>query len=266
MAVNETGIAVVTGASTGLGAGYAKRLAARGYDLLLVARNKQRLAALAAEITATHADRKVEVLVADLTEAAGLEAVEQRLASDASIEILVNNAGGSLFGPVNGADPAALENLVTLNVTSLSRLTAAVAAPLVARGHGAIVNVASALALNIMPVSAAYSGTKAYVLAFTQGLAQELADSGVQVQAVLPGAVRTEFWDGSGIELSALPDEWVMSVDDAVDAALAGFDRHEPVSILSLPEIGEWESYDAARQALVPNLSRSTPAGRYTAA
>lgn len=265
MAVNDTGTAVVTGASTGLGAVYARRLAARGYDLLLVARNGRRLDDLAAEITSAHADRKVEVLVADLTDAAGLGTLEQRLASDASIEILVNNAGGSLFGPLDGADPAALENLVTLNVTSLTRLTAAVVGPLAARGHGAVVNVASALALNIMPVSATYSATKAYVLAFTQGLAQELADSGVQVQAVLPGAVRTEFWDGSGIDLSAFPDEWVMSADDAVDAALSGFDQCEPVSILSLPDAGEWESYDAARRALVPSLSRAVPAERYTA-
>jgi short-subunit dehydrogenase len=261
---NRPGTAVVTGASTGLGADYARRLAERGHDLILVARTRDRLDRLTAEITA-NTGRKVDVVVADLTDARQLLEVEAKLRGDHTIDVLVNNAGGSLFGPLNGADPAALENLVTLNVTSLTRLTAAVVGGLVERGHGTIVNISSALALNIMTVSAAYSATKAYVLAFTQSLQQELADTGVRVQAVLPGALRTEFWDGSGIELTALPDEWVMTSADAADAALAGLDKGEPVTIVSLPEIGEWNDYDAARQKLIPNLSLSTPAARYTA-
>ncbi|WIX82824.1 SDR family oxidoreductase [Amycolatopsis carbonis] len=257
------GTAVVTGASTGLGADYARRLAERGHDLVLIARTKERLDKLAAEITGS-TGRKVEVVVADLTDTRQLQQVEDKLRGDDTIDVLVNNAGGSLFGPLNGADPAALENLVTLNVTSLTRLTTAVVGGLVARGHGTIVNISSALALNIMPVSATYSATKAYVLAFTQSLHQELAETGVRVQAVLPGALSTEFWDGSGIELSAFPDEWVMTSADAADAALAGLDKGEPVTILSLPELGEWEDYEAGRQKLIPNLSLSTPAPRYT--
>jgi uncharacterized protein len=260
----EPGTAVVTGASGGLGADYARRLAERGHDLILVARTDERLNKLAAEITG-NTGRKVEVVVADLTDARQLRQVEEKLHGDETIDTLVNNAGGSLFGPLNGADPDALENLVTLNVTSLTRLTAAVVGGLVARGRGTIVNISSALALNIMPVSATYSATKAYVLAFTQGLRQELAGTGVRVQAVLPGALRTEFWDGSGIELSAFPAEWVMTSADAADAALAGLDSGESVTILSLPEIGDWEDYEAGRQKLVPNLSRATPAARYTA-
>jgi uncharacterized protein len=256
--------AVITGASAGLGSAYAQRLADRGYDLVLVARNAARLEALAAGI-ASRTSRKAEVLVADLTDEAQLSAVESRLRTDESIEMLINNAGGSGFAPLNGLAPSAFENLIALNVTSLTRLTAAALPGLTSRRRGAIVNVSSALALNLLPVSAVYSGTKSYVLTLTRALQQELAESPVTVQAVLPGAVRTEFWEGSGIELSAFPDEWIMTAEDAVDAALAGLDAGEPVTIPSLPDVSDWEAYEKARQALVPNLSRSTPADRYRA-
>ncbi|MEU9326335.1 SDR family oxidoreductase [Streptomyces canus] len=254
--------AVVTGASAGLGAAYAQRLADRGYDLILVARNAARLETLASDIR-SRTGRAVDVVVADLTDAAQISVVEERLRTDESIEVLINNAGGALLTPLTGSDAAAYEALINLNVTALTRLTIAVLPGLTARGHGTVVNISSAMALNILPVSAVYSGTKSYVLTFTQALQQELAESPVRVQAVLPGAVRTELWDGSGVDLEAFPEEIVMSVDDAVDAALAGLDAGEPVTILSLPEIGDWESFEKARQALVPNLSRNVPADRY---
>jgi hypothetical protein len=256
--------AVVTGASTGLGAAYAQRLADRGYDLLLVARNKERLDALASDITA-RTGRKAEVLVADLTQDEQLATVEKRLRTDPAVGLLVNNAGGSLFTPLSAADTTSSDTLIKLNVGALTRLATAAVAGFTARGgHGAIVNISSALALNILPVSAVYSGTKSYVLTFTQALQQELAETGIRVQAVLPGAVRTEFWDGSGIELTAFPDQAIMTADDAVDAALAGFDAGEPVTIPSLPDIADWDALEQARQALIPNLSRATPAARYT--
>ena len=256
------GTAVVTGASTGLGAVYADRLARRGYDLLLVARDKARLDALAAQVAAS-TGRKAEVLATDLTDSAQLARVEERLRTDESITLLVNNAGGSLFAPLTGADPDALEQLITLNVTSLTRLTVAALDGFARRHSGTIVNLSSALALNVLPVSAAYSGTKSYVLAFTQALLQEVAETGIRVQGVFPGAVRTEFWDGSGIEVTAFPDEWVMTAEDAVDAALAGLDSGEAMTFLSLPDNADWEAFEAARQALIPNLSRSAPADRY---
>ena len=261
---NTQGIAVVTGASTGLGAVYADRLARRGYDLLLVARNKTRLDRIAAKI-AENTARTVEVLAADLVDPAQLATVEERLRTDASISLLVNNAGGAVFGPLAQADPSQLEDLISLNVTSLTRLTAAVGPGLIKRGTGAIINVSSALAFNVLPVSAVYSGTKSYVVAFTQALQQEFAETGIRVQGVFPGAVRTELWDGSGIEVSSLPQEWVMSVNDAVDAALAGLDSGEPMTLLSLPDIADWDAFEAARQAMIPNLSRSVPADRYRA-
>jgi short-subunit dehydrogenase len=254
--------AVVTGASTGLGAAYAQRLADRGYDLILVARNTARLEALASDIR-SRTGRAVDVVTADLTDAAQICVVEERLRTDESIAVLINNAGGSLFTPLATSDAAVSEALINLNVTSLTRLTTAVLPGLVARGHGTVVNISSALALNILPVSAVYSGTKSYVLTFTQALQQELAESPVMVQAVLPGAVRTEFWDGSGLDLAAFPEEWIMSADDAVDAALAGLDAGELITIPSLPEIGDWESFEKTRQALVTNLSQRVPADRY---
>jgi short-subunit dehydrogenase len=263
MTQHNPGTALITGASTGLGAAYARRLAQRGHHLILVARNKQRLDTLATEITAT--GHTVDILIADLTNPTELATVEDRLRTDDTIDTLVNNAGGSLFSPLNGADTDALDNLITLNVTALTRLTTAAVGGLVTRGHGTIINIASALALNIMPVSAAYSGTKAYVLAFTQSLQQELTDTGVHAQVVLPGALSTEFWDGSGIELSALPTDWIMTPADAADAALTGLDNGEPVTIPSLPDLGDWDDYEAGRHKLIPNLSLTTPAPRYTA-
>ncbi|KQV99863.1 SDR family oxidoreductase [Streptomyces sp. Root369] len=254
--------AVVTGASVGLGAAYAQRLADRGYDLILVARNAARLETLASDIR-SRTGRAVDVVAADLTDAAQIAVVEERLRTDESIEVLINNAGGALLTPLAGSDTAAYEALIDLNVTALTRLTIAVLPGLTARGHGTVVNISSAMALNILPVSAVYSGTKSYVLTFTQALQQELAESPVTVQAVLPGAVRTDLWDGSGVDLATFPDEIVMNVDDAVDAALAGLDAGEPVTILSLPDISDWESFEKARQALVPNLSRNVPADRY---
>ncbi|MFD9394852.1 SDR family NAD(P)-dependent oxidoreductase [Streptomyces sp. NPDC060000] len=254
--------AVVTGASAGLGAAYAQRLAHRGYDLILVARNAARLETLASDIR-SRTGRAVDVVAADLTDAAQISVVEERLRTDESIEVLINNAGGALLTPLAGSDAAAYEALISLNVTALTRLTIAVLPGLTARGRGTVVNISSAMALNILPVSAVYSGTKSYVLTFTQALQQELAESPVVVQAVLPGAVRTDLWDGSGVDLATFPDEIVMNVDDAVDAALAGLDAGEPITILSLPDISDWESFEKARQTLVPNLSLRVPADRY---
>lgn len=256
------GTAVVTGASTGLGAAYADRLARRGYDLLLVSRNRARLDAVAAGVVAA-TGRRVEMLAADLTSSAQLPSVEERLRTDESITMLVNNAGGSLFAPLTGADSDALERLIDLNVTSLTRLTVAALDGFTRRRSGTIVNLSSALAFNVLPVSAAYSGTKSYVLSFTQALQQEVAETGIRVQGVFPGAMRTDFWAGSGIEVTEFPDEWVMTAEDATDAALAGLDAGEKMTFLSLPDNADWEAFEAARHTLIPNLSRSVPADRY---
>ncbi|WP_169948409.1 SDR family oxidoreductase [Microbispora sp. H11081] len=262
MSTQKTGTALVTGATAGLGAAYAEELAARGHDLLLVARDQARLESSAANL-AQRFRVEVSVLSADLSTPKGMRSVEDRLAADPSIDMLVNNAGSALFGPLSAADPDRLEWLVTFNLTSVTRLAAAAAKAFAGRGSGTIVNVSSALALNILPVGAVYSGTKAYVIAFTQALAQEFAGSGVRVQVVVPGALETAIWDGSGIELDQLPKEAVMSPHDAARAGLAGLDAGELVTIPSLPEYAKWEEYENARQELIPGLSLARPAGRY---
>ncbi|SNT51760.1 SDR family NAD(P)-dependent oxidoreductase [Actinacidiphila glaucinigra] len=262
MSTAKAGTALITGATAGLGAAYAEELAARGRDLLLVARDQARLESAAANL-AERFGVEVSVLSADLATPKGMRSVEDRLAADPSIDMLVNNAGSALFGPLSAADPDQLEWLITFNLTSTTRLAAAAAKAFSGRGTGTIVNISSALALNILPVGAVYGGGKAYVIAFTQALAQEFAGSGVRVQVVMPGALETAIWDGSGIELDQLPKEAVMAPRDAARAALAGLDAGELVTIPSLPDHAQWEAYENARQALLPGLSLTSPAGRY---
>ncbi|MFD3457875.1 SDR family NAD(P)-dependent oxidoreductase [Streptomyces sp. NPDC058691] len=262
MSTASAGTALITGATAGLGAAYAEELAARGHDIVMVARDQERLEKAAADL-ARRSGREVSVVSADLSTAEGIRAVEERLASDTAIDILVNNAGSALFGPLSAADPAHLESLITLNLTSTTRIAAAAAKAFAGRGAGSIINISSAFALNIPAVGAVYGAAKAYVIAFTQALAQEFADSSVRVQVVVPGALETAIWDGSGIELHQLPKEAVMSPRDAARAALAGLDAGELVTIPSLPEYTMWQAYDEARLALAPVLSLSQPAKRY---
>lgn len=254
--------AVITGASSVFGAAYAARLAERGYALILVGRDEAGLKQTASEITG-RTGAGTEVVVADLTDVVQLARLEQRLATDESIEMLVNGAGAASFAPVAGLAPSSVEQQVALNITAPTRLTAAVLPGLKRRGHGTIVNIASALVFYILPVSAVYSGTKSYVLTFTQALQQELDGTGVTAQLVVPGAMRTGFWAGSGVELSAFPDEAIMDPEVAVDAALAGLDAGEPVTIPSLPDVADWQAFEGARGALAGGASRSVAAARY---
>ena len=257
MSNSSPGTAVVTGASSGIGAVYADRLAQRGYDLLLVGRNAERLGALAHELAAT--GRRIDTLAADLTAPAGVAAVEAALRDDPTITLLVNSAGLLSGGPVAAADPAALEQMLAVNVVALTRLAAVASRQFAARGRGAIVNVASAMAFLDTPRTAAYGASKAYVLNFTLSLDLELKPRGVQVQAVLPGYTRTPMIDGG----ANLPPEIVMDVGELVDAALAGFDRGELVTIPSLPDAADFAAWLGTRTAMQPNLSRDHAAPRY---
>ncbi|MBU9225163.1 SDR family NAD(P)-dependent oxidoreductase [Burkholderia multivorans] len=259
------GTAVVTGASSGIGAIYADRLARRGYDLILVARSRTRLDALAQRIT-SDTRRSVEVIEADLNDRAALAAVEAKLKQDASITLLVNNAGIGTHTPLLESDVDAMTRMIDLNVTALTRLTYAAVPGFVARGHGAVINIASIVALSPETLNGVYGGSKAFVLAFTQSLHHELADKGVQVQAVLPGATATDFWQTGGLPIEHLPKSIVMSASDMVDAALVGFERRELVTIPSLHAGEAWDAYEAARRAMAPHLSSDTPAPRYAAA
>jgi len=256
--------ALVTGASSGIGAVYADRLAALGYDLILVARRADRLNALADKLATTYG-RKVQVLAVDLTRESDLARVEDVLRRDASVRMLVNNAGIARFRPFAQSSPEDSASQIALNITALTRLALAALPGFVTRNEGSIVNIASILAVHALPVSTVYSATKAYVLQFSRGLQQELAGTGVKVQAVLPAATETEIWteDVSGIGLSALRKETVMSVDDLVDAALSGFDQGEAVTWPSVDDAGLWSRFDAARVALVGATQTGTPAARY---
>ncbi|MCT8176396.1 SDR family NAD(P)-dependent oxidoreductase [Variovorax sp. CY25R-8] len=256
------GTALITGASTGIGAVYAERLARRGYDLVLVARNKERLEALAERLV-RETGRRVEVLAADLTATADLRRVEERLRSDERITLLLNNAGLGATATLLDSDPDQIDTMIQLNVVALTRLTRAVAPGFVARGGGALINIASIVALSPELLNGSYSGSKAYVVNLSQSLHHELGAKGVKVQAVLPGATRTDFWGIAGVPVEHLPQEIVMSAEDLVDSALAGFDAGELITIPSLPDVEDWKRFDAARQALGPNLSHSVPAARY---
>ncbi len=261
----DKGTAVITGASSGIGALYAERLARRGYDLILVARNLERLDTLAARLE-SETLAMVETVSADLGDADDLRRIENLLRTDSSICMLVNNAGMGLYAPTLKSDIDAMQEMIALNVTALMRLSHAAATSFVERRDGAIINISSVVALAPEVLNGVYAGTKAFVLAFSQSLRHELTDTGVRLQVVLPGATATEFWEHAGKPVEQLPAEIVMSAEDMVDAALAGFDLGEFVTIPALPDMDDWHSLEAARLVLQPNLSRARPAQRYTAA
>ena len=261
MARNK-GKALVTGASSGIGAVYAERLAARGYDLILVARSTDRLASLSDRLTA-ETGRQVEVLRGDLTKPDDLARVEARLSDDPAITLLVNNAGITLKSDLLSSSPADIEEIIALNVTAPTRLATVAARAFAGRHDGTIVNISSVLAVAPELFDGVYSGTKAYLLNLSSHLAGALKGSGVHVQVVLPGATRTEIWAKSGKDPEALMPGMVMETGDLVDAALAGLDRGEVVTIPPLADEALWAAYDSARLALAPHLSRRDVAPRY---
>jgi uncharacterized protein len=265
MSTSSKGTALVTGASSGIGAVYADRLARGGYDLILVARDRARLDALAARLS-EDTGRSVQVLTADLARPTDLAVVADVLRTNASITMLVNNAGIAMSGDLADADPDRLQRMIQLNVLAPSLLARAAIPGFVARGRGTLINISSVLALAPERFNGSYSGTKAYLLNLSLRLQQELAGKGVRVQVVLPGATRTPIWEKAGTPIASLPPGIVMDVDDMVDAALAGLDRGETVTIPSLPDMGDWDAYQAARQNMIPKLSLSAPAARYGAA
>jgi len=251
---------LITGASSGIGATYADRFARRGHDLVLVARDSARLEALAARLR-QETGVAVDILPADLTQADALATVEARLRDDARIGILVNNAGIAQSGDFLAQSADAIERLVTLNTTALTRLAAAIAPRLVGAGNGAIINIGSVVGLAPEFGMSVYGASKAYVLFLSQGLSQELAPKGVHVQAVLPAATRTEIWERAGIDITTLAE--VMDVGELVDAALVGFDRRETVTIPPLHVAERWDTLDGARQALLGDIRQAHAAERY---
>ena len=222
--------AVVTGASAGIGEAFAERLARDQYDLILVARTRDRLEALAKRLVESRGIG-VEVLPADLCQTADLRIVEEKLASDPTIDLLVNNAGFGNFGSVAELDVDRLEAEIRLNVLALVRLTSAALGPMVSRGRGAIINVSSMAGLQPTPFNATYGATKAFVNSFTEALYEELRGSGVRVQVLQPGFTHTEFQDRAGIGSSKIPAVAWMEAGEVVDASLAAHRRGDLISV-----------------------------------
>lgn len=254
--------ALITGASSGIGAVYADRLAARGYDLLLVARRADRLAALCAQLAKAHGV-KAEPVVADLTQDQDVARIESLLATREDVQVLVNNAGIARLAPAAQTSANDAQAQIALNITALTRLTQAAVPGFVARKQGLIINIASVLAIHSMAISAIYSGTKAFVLQYSRGLQQELADTEVKVQLVLPASTATELWDLSGVPLAALHKSTLMTTENMVDAALSGLDQGETITWPSVADARLWDKYDVARSELFASTQAGTPAPRY---
>lgn len=251
---------LITGASDGIGAVYADRFARRGANLILVARRADRLEALAERLRG-ETGVSVETIAADLADASDLARIEARLRDDEAITGLVNNAGIAGEQAFVETDPAYLTGMINLNILAVTRLSRAIAPRLAAKGAGMIVNITSVTALMPDAFTAVYPATKAYVLAFTEALRVELGSKGVTVQAVLPGITRTPIWTDE--QIANIPPEMVMDVAVMVDAALAGLDMGEAITIPALPDRSDLDAYLAARGALRPNLSLRDAAERY---
>lgn len=255
------GRAVVTGASSGIGAAYADRLAARGHPLLLVARRADRLEATAAALRQAHGV-EVETQAADLEQPAGVAAVEARLA-DPDAAILINNAGAGGLGPTAAVSADQIERTLKLNVLALARLSHAALAAFRRRGSGLLVNIGSVMAHAPSGGGGAYSGSKAFVLNFTRSLALEHADGPVRVQLVMPGPVRTEFFSSQGMSDSVFPDAAYLTPSQVVDAALAGVAAGETVTLPSLGDPAIWDRLEGARQAFMVAVTSGRVAPRY---
>jgi hypothetical protein len=220
----------VTGASSGIGAAFAKRLARDGRELILVARSLERLEELAKELRERYG-HAVTVVAADLTQPSDLHRVERVIAGDPALDLLVNNAGFGTIGRFVTLDPDREEEEVRLNVIALQRLTRAALPGMVERRRGGIINVSSMAGLQPGPCNATYSATKAFVNSFTEALHEELRGTGVQMQALCPGFTRTEFQQRAGIDTSDLPSFAWMSAEAVVDASLTGLGRGDVVLV-----------------------------------
>jgi short-subunit dehydrogenase len=253
------GTAIVTGASSGLGKVYADRLAKRGYDLILIARRGDRLDELAKQLRRDQGV-SVETLVADLGNPADLKRVADSIAANNRIAMLVNHAGTSKYAPSSQVPLADVDQQLAVNSKALTHLSLAVLPGFRERNRGTIINIGSVLSFYVTPNTTAYSGTKGQVMLFTLGLQQEVADSKITVQLVLPAATATEIWGVAGVGLKALDPATIMTAEDCVDAALAGLDRGEAVTLPSVDNPQLWAAFDDARVKLFAASQTGKPA------
>ncbi|AFC45894.1 hypothetical protein OCO_47020 [Mycobacterium intracellulare MOTT-02] len=248
MALMPRPVALITGPTSGIGAGYARRFARDGYDLVLVARDADRLNRLADELKSTAGD--VEVLPADLGDAADRQRVSDRLA--AGVRVLVNNAGFATSGDFWSTDPAVLQSQLDVNVTAVMHLTRAALPGMLDAGAGTVINIASVAGL-VPGRGSTYSASKAWVISFSEGLSVGLQGTGVSVHAVCPGYVRTEFHARAGIDMSKSPSFMWLEVDDVVSQSLADIARGKVISIPGL----QYKAIIAAERMIPRTLMRA---------
>lgn len=259
------GTAVVTGASAGIGEEFARRLADLGYDVVAVARRGERLNALAAEARAAGAGR-ITPLVADLTDRADLARVEGVITNTADLAMLVNNAGAAGYGPFAELPPDQAENLIDLHITATTRLTRAALPGMMARGRGDIVNVSSGLAFSAsvpappLPYRAVYASAKSYINTFSEIVANEVAGTGVRVQALCPGGVRTEFHAVAGVDTSRIQN--MLTVEQVVTASLKGLELGEVVCVIALEDPALVGELAAVRGRILEQVRTGVPAKR----
>jgi short-subunit dehydrogenase len=246
--------ALVTGASSGIGLVFAEHLARAGHDLILVARRRDHLEGLARRLR-SDAGVEAEVICVDLTDPLEVSEVEARIADDQALEVLVNNAGFGGYQPFASIAPKLIDDLVAIHIRTVARLTRAALPGMIGRGRGAIINIASLLALSgtlppsPLPYRATYAGAKAFMLAFTQALAGELAGTGVRLQVCLPGRVATEFHSSQGIDTSRLPPS--LTAEDVVTASLSGLAQGEIVCVPALADVSLLGRLDEAQVAVL---------------
>jgi short-subunit dehydrogenase len=221
--VSSRSVALITGASAGLGALFARKLAARGYDLVLAARRKDRLDALGSEIAKAHGVT-TESLAADLGDAEGLRAVEERIASCPNLELLVNNAGFGTLGSFSRSPVDQQDLMIRVHITATMRLTRAALGVMIPKRSGGIINVSSLAAFETNPGSVSYSASKAWINRFTEGLDLELKGAGspVKLQALCPGFTYTEFHDVQGMDRTRIPKMFWLDANTVVDESLRG--------------------------------------------
>jgi len=240
MATNIRPRALVTGASSGIGTAFAERLAQDGHDLTIVARRRDRLEELAGRLQESY-KVDVEVLVADLSNHDSLLTVEKRI-TESTLELLVNNAGFGGYMPFVDLDPDKAEELINIKVLAVTRLTRAALPGMIQRRQGSIINISSRLAFSAplgsaqLPKRATYAGANAYINAFTELLQSELDGTGVQMQALCPGVVATEFHEIQGINPNRYPAAIVMQPEDLVSASLAGLKLGEVICVPALED------------------------------
>jgi uncharacterized protein len=259
-------LALVTGASSGIGAAFAERLARDGYDLILVARRRDRLEALAKRLQ-IEAGTEAKPFVADLADAEALSQVEVQVVSDDRLDLLVNNAGFGGYRPFDEVEPKVVDELIAVHVRAVAQLTRAAIPGMVRRGKGAVINVASLLALsgalppNPLPYRAVYAGAKAFILAFTEALSGELGQSGVYVQACLPGLVDTEYHALVGRDPSKMPP--MMQAAEVVAASLSALANAEVVCVPGLDDASLLERLADLQRTILMSANRPALSQRY---